>query len=412
MSWSSGDSPELSFDEPFCISERGCDNLLRRLTASDADVDQLDALLETVRFDANKDEWLTLLRLDDVFATGVFDDTGALIGVSTCVRYDGAATFGWCGNVVVDASFRGRGVARKLLRAALEDVGADGAAWLDASDMGISLYEKAGFEPRSRVVRWTKDVPSGLPDGMSRETPGKRLPAPFGTAFDDAYDENDANDENLRVVRADEENGAFGAAARMDAEVFGADREAFLRAWVASAPPGASCLDERVGYALAHRRGNATYLGPWGLAEAAGEEAVGGSPRDPETSPCSRPASARNKETEAFVDAAVRRAVAAAARDARARGEATALVVAYVPEPLAGRERGEGGGGEAVESSACQDAFAAGAMMSEALARRGFARGDATTRMARRDPACGGARAIAEPGTPGRALTVASLDLG
>ena len=422
MSWSPlGDSPELSFDEPFCISERGCDNLLRRLTASDADVDQLDALLETVRFDANKDEWLTLLRLDDVFATGVFDDTGALIGVSTCVRYDGAKnvekTFGWCGNVVVDASFRGRGVARKLLRAALEDVGADGAAWLDASDMGISLYEKAGFEPRSRVVRWTKDVPSGLPDGMSRETPGKRLPAPFGTAFDD--DENDANDENLRVVRADEENGAFGAAARMDAEVFGADREAFLRAWVASAPPGASCLDERVGYALAHRRGNATYLGPWGLAEAAGEEAVGGSPRDPETSPCSRPASARNKETEAFVDAAVRRAVAAAARDARARGEATALVVAYVPEPLAGRERGEGGEeaerrgeGEAVESSACQDAFAAGAMMSEALARRGFARGDATTRMARRDPACGGARAIAEPGTPGRALTVASLDLG
>ena len=391
MSWSSGDSPELSFDEPFCISERGCDNLLRRLTASDADVDQLDALLETVRFDANKDEWLTLLRLDDVFATGVFDDTGALIGVSTCVRYDeyrgpeaepGSnephSTFGWCGNVVVDASFRGRGVARTLLRAALEDVGADGAAWLDASDMGISLYEKAGFEPRSRVVRWTMDVPSGRATADARETPG---------------DDADFTEKNLRVVRADEENGAFGAAARMDAEVFGADREAFLRAWVASAPPGASCLDERVGYALAHRRGNATYLGPWGLA--------------PETRTRAN-ARARNKETEAFVDAAVRRAVAAAARDARARGEATALVVAYVPEPLAGHARGEG----LSRTSVCQDAFAAGALMSEALARRGFARGDATTRMARRDPACGGARAIAEPGNPDRALTVASLDLG
>ena len=391
MSWSSGDSPELSFDEPFCISERGCDNLLRRLTASDADVDQLDALLETVRFDANKDEWLTLLRLDDVFATGVFDDTGALIGVSTCVRYDefrgpeaepGSnephSTFGWCGNVVVDASFRGRGVARTLLRAALEDVGADGAAWLDASDMGISLYEKAGFEPRSRVVRWTMDVPSGRATADARETPG---------------DDADFTEKNLRVVRADEENGAFGAAARMDAEVFGADREAFLRAWVATAPPGASCMDERVGYALAHRRGNATYLGPWGLA--------------PETRTRAN-ARARNKETEAFVDAAVRRAVAAAARDARARGEATALVVAYVPEPLAGHERGEG----LSRSSVCQDAFAAGALMSEALARRGFARGDATTRMARRDPACGGARAIAEPGSPDRALTVASLDLG
>lgn len=399
MSWSSGDSPELSFDEPFCISERGCDNLLRRLTASDADVDQLDALLETVRFDANKDEWLTLLRLDDVFASGVFDDTGALIGVSTCVRYDeyrgpeaepGSnephSTFGWCGNVVVDASFRGRGVARTLLRAALEDVGADGAAWLDASDMGISLYEKAGFEPRSRVARWTMDVPSDLP-------PDARVRPFDNAAFDDAAFDDDANDETLRVVRTDEENGAFGAAARMDAEVFGADREAFLRAWVASAPPGASCMDERVGYALAHRRGNATYLGPWGLA--------------PETRTRAN-ARARNKETEAFVDAAVRRAVAAAARDARARGEATALVVAYVPEPLAGHERGEG----LSRSSVCQDAFAAGALMSEALARRGFARGDATTRMARRDPACGGARAIAEPGSPDRALTVASLDLG
>ena len=382
MSWSSGDSPELSFDEPFCISERGCDNLLRRLTASDADVDQLDALLETVRFDANKDEWLTLLRLDDVFASGVFDDTGALIGVSTCVRYDeyrgpeaepGSnephSTFGWCGNVVVDASFRGRGVARTLLRAALEDVGADGAAWLDASDMGISLYEKAGFEPRSRVARWTMDVPSDLP-------PDARVRPFDNAAFDDAAFDDDANDETLRVVRADEENGAFGAAARMDAEVFGADREAFLRAWVASAPPGASCMDERVGYALAHRRGNATYLGPWGLAGAG----------DANATRTRANARARNEETEAFVDAAVRRAVAAAAaRDARARGEATALVVAYVPEPLAGHERGEG----LSRSSVCQDAFAAGALMSEALARRGFARGDATTRMARRDPACG-----------------------
>jgi hypothetical protein len=56
--------------------------------------------------------------------------------------------------------------------------------------------------------------------------------------------------------------------------------------------------------------------------------------------------------------------------------------------------------------------FSAGALMSDALARFGFERGDATTRMVRRDPACGGPRAITEPGCPERALTVASLDLG
>jgi GNAT superfamily N-acetyltransferase len=272
VSWSSGDSPALSFDEPFCISERGCDNTLRRLTASDADVDQLDALLETVRFDANKEEWLTLLRLNSVVATGVFDARGALVGVATCSRYraigdrrfsdgDGededdeatrpekaVETFGWLGNVVVDASFRGRGVARALLRAALEDLGAANAAWLDASDMGMPLYEKAGFEPRSRVVEWRATVSADFFVG-EEDAPKD------GDAFFSRREEEDAGELN-----------DFDALARLDASVFGADREQLLRAWLASAPKGACFLDESAGYALAHKRGNATYLGPWGLA--------------------------------------------------------------------------------------------------------------------------------------------------
>jgi GNAT superfamily N-acetyltransferase len=405
VSWSSGDSPALSFDEPFCISERGCDNTLRRLTASDADVDQLDALLETVRFDANKEEWLTLLRLNSVVATGVFDARGALVGVATCSRYraigdrrfsdgDGEGeddersganekaveTFGWLGNVVVDASFRGRGVARALLRAALEDLGAANAAWLDASDMGMPLYAKAGFEPRSRVVEWRATV----------------------RAEEDAGEKNDFDAFGVDVSSAD----VFGALARLDASVFGADRAQLLRAWLASAPKGACFLDESAGYALAHKRGNATYLGPWGLAE---DVVLASENLEKE--------SARRRKAEAFVDAAVRRAVAAAARDARANGEADARVVAYVPEPLAAERGADVGaaGLPAVDSSSVKNAectFSAGALMSDALARFGFERGDATTRMVRRDPACGGPRAITEPGCPERALTVASLDLG
>ena len=414
VSWSSGDSPALSFDEPFCISERGCDNTLRRLTASDADVDQLDALLETVRFDANKEEWLTLLRLNSVVATGVFDARGALVGVATCSRYraigdrrfsdgDGEGeddersdanekaveTFGWLGNVVVDASFRGRGVARALLRAALEDLGAANAAWLDASDMGMPLYEKAGFEPRSRVVEWRATVRADFFVG-EEDAPKDR------DAFSSRREEEDAGEKN-----------DFDALARLDTSVFGADREQLLRAWLASAPKGACFLDESAGYALAHKRGNATYLGPWGLAA---DVVLASENLEKE--------SARRRKAEAFVDAAVRRAVAAAARDARANGEADARVVAYVPEPLAGEYAGADVGAAglpAVESSSVKNAectFSAGALMSDALARFGFERGDATTRMVRRDPACGGPRAITEPGCPERALTVASLDLG
>ena len=96
----------------------------------------------------------------------------------------------------------------------------------------------------------------------------------------------------------------------------------------------------------------------------------------------------------------------------RAEGKSTARVVAYVPEPLA-RSRGNGASGEGAEASLEEEGIlAAGALMADALARLGFARADATTRMARRDPTCGGARAIAVPGCPDRALTVASLDLG
>ena len=426
MSWSSGDSPALSFDEPFCISERGCDNTLRRLTASDADVDQLDALLETVRFDANKEEWLTLLRLDSVVATGVFDARGALVGVATCSRYraigdrrfsDGEGeddnhfrganekaveTFGWLGNVVVDASFRGRGVARALLRAALEDLGAANAAWLDASDMGMPLYKKAGFEPRSRVVEWRATVRADFFVG-EEDAPKDRDAFSSCRAEEDAGEKNDLDAFGVDVSSAD----VFGALARLDASVFGADREQLLRAWLASAPKGACFLDESAGYALAHKRGNATYLGPWGLAA---DVVLASETLEKE--------SARRRKAEAFVDAAVRRAVAAAARDARANGEADARVVAYVPEPLAGEYAGADVGAAglpAVDSSSVKNAectFSAGALMSDALARFGFERGDATTRMVRRDPACGGPRAITEPGCPERALTVASLDLG
>lgn len=432
VSWSSGDSPALSFDEPFCISERGCDNTLRRLTASDADVDQLDALLETVRFDANKEEWLTLLRLDSVVATGVFDARGALVGVATCSRYleqigdrhfgeddgeddernDFKETFGWLGNVVVDASFRGRGVARSLLRAALEDVGAANAAWLDASDMGMPLYEKAGFEPRSRVVEWRATVRAEEDFVVGEED------APLDRdAFSSRREEEDEKREkydDFDAFGGDVDDDVFGAFARLDASVFGADRETLLRAWLASAPAGACSLDERAGYALAHKRGNATYLGPWGLAE---DRFVGA--RDSGES-LSDDDEKRRRKAEAFVDAAIRRAVAATARDARLNGEADARVVAYVPEPLAGfTSRGDGAAGKAKTALESSDSsvknagtFSAGALMADALARFGFERGDATTRMARRDPACSGPRAITEPGCPDRALTVASLDLG
>ena len=58
-SWSSYD--EVGFDEEFCLLDRGCGNVMRKLTGHPGDVAQLDALLGAVSFDASRDEWLALL---------------------------------------------------------------------------------------------------------------------------------------------------------------------------------------------------------------------------------------------------------------------------------------------------------------------------------------------------------------
>jgi len=85
-------------------------------------------------------------------ATGVFNDVDDLIGLASTVVYSG--DFGWCGNIVVRSDYRKRGVASMVLRAALDSMGRSVTALLDASDMGLPLYSKAGFVPVSRVRRY------------------------------------------------------------------------------------------------------------------------------------------------------------------------------------------------------------------------------------------------------------------
>ena len=168
-------NPDLSYDEEFCIIDKGCGNVLRRLTASPEDVAQLDALLREVNFDANVNEWLQLLTSSEDLLTsssdddssepggvtgahGVFDENDELVGFGSTVVYgadSSTSPFGWVGNIVVRSDYRKRGVASMVLRAALDSMGASTLAVLDASAMGAPLYLKAGFAPVAAVRRWT-----------------------------------------------------------------------------------------------------------------------------------------------------------------------------------------------------------------------------------------------------------------
>lgn len=420
-SWIGEDAlnPELSFDEAFCILDKGCDHVLRRLTASEADVARLDRLLSDVSFDASRDEWLALLSrasYDPTDATdptgrfrsgaslcavGVFDHVDDLVGLTSVAAYDPhpdldptvvdpspSTPFAWLGNVVVRRDYRRRGVADMCLRAALDRLPPRAVAWLDASDMALRLYERAGFVPVGRVERWSLGRDEAL---RARRVRG-------------AWDVSPSSREWLRANPVavadltDETSVARAAMMAMDAAAFGADRTNLLETWRDTCPDLALCAPG-IAYSLTHVRGDAAYLGPSGTA-----------------------AGASDQDAAAFFEGALSLAV----RALEAREDIRELV-AYVPSVYAsgdGDEDRDEDRDERFDEDEDEDAARARRRRRatrRALASAGFEMEEVTTRMARVPNACGGVdpresagerERVAGPGRPERCLTVASLDLG
>jgi len=118
-----------------------------------ADVDQAAALSRSVGWNQTPDDWARLLTLapDGVF--GAFE-TGRLVASSSVVAYGGALA--WIGMMIVDAAYRGRGLGKQLLDAALASptVPPGATIGLDATDMGAPLYRARGFVDVDPIDRW------------------------------------------------------------------------------------------------------------------------------------------------------------------------------------------------------------------------------------------------------------------
>lgn len=100
-------------------------------------------------------------RLEVASGFAARDVDGRIVGTVTVAVYETAEegpSFAWVGGMGVAPEWRGRGVARALLDAALEAAACAEvpAVGLDATQMGRPLYEKAGFREVSRARRWRR----------------------------------------------------------------------------------------------------------------------------------------------------------------------------------------------------------------------------------------------------------------
>ena len=155
----------------------------------------------------------------------VFLTHGTVLGVIADDRLVATAavlpygdTFGWISMVLVTRTWRGRGIATRLVDACvslLRDAGR--AAFLDATPAGAAVYSRIGFMPLCQMQRW-----HGSGGELSRSTEAV----------------------NLSIDRA----------------AFGADRLFLLDAFLSR--PGSSGFAARDGFAILRPGANAMQIGP------------------------------------------------------------------------------------------------------------------------------------------------------
>jgi len=185
-----------------------------------SDVPDLLALSQAVGWNQTEADWLRVMELEPELCFGVRVG-GPVVATAAAVTYEGGLA--WIGMVLTHAEHRGKGYARLLMTHLMRELDGRGVTVqkLDASDMGLSLYERLGFVAEQPVERW------------KREATKKPMKA-------------------LGVVEP------FRYDAEMDAEAFGWNRERLLKALAASSDGAVT----EGGYAMARPGTVATYFGP------------------------------------------------------------------------------------------------------------------------------------------------------
>lgn len=198
--------------------------MVRNLTVRD--LAAAKELSDAANWNQTAADWARILELEPAGCFAVEED-GRIAATATAVCY--GSDLAWIGMVLTHPESRRKGHARRVMEAALSWLDERGvkASRLDATDMGLPLYEQLGYTVECAAERWRAELPAAPP-----ATPTGQPPL------------------------------------ALDLRATGTDRSRILAALV---PEG--CFSSPRGYAMRRPGRLARYLGPC-IAEHAGDAAA------------------------------------------------------------------------------------------------------------------------------------------
>ena len=204
---------------------------IERLAAGDVDAGL--RLSDAARWNQTADDWAHFIANGDAF--GLRDEADGLIATAAALPH--GARVGWISMVLVDARHRHRGHATRLLAACVDVLRAAGRVpVLDATPDGAAVYRQHGFVAGFAFERWQRDAPA-----RDASMPGD----PDGAAASAVVDAR-----------------ARDALLALDRSLWGLDRSALLRAFLARPSTRAWLAADASGFAVLRAGRRAQQLGP------------------------------------------------------------------------------------------------------------------------------------------------------
>ena len=179
-----------------------------------------------------ENDWRLLIQYKDSINL-VAETDNIIVGTVTAINY--ANTVAWIGMMLVDKKHRGKGISKILLNETIEKLKDCGSIKLDATPAGWPVYKKIGFIDEYTLYRMT--CPSVLEPSLV-----------------------EISIKTEQIIKKD-----IPEVARLDKQIFGADRTDLIHYLYANSPSLAFLTRENnkiTGFSLGRKGQSFTQLGP------------------------------------------------------------------------------------------------------------------------------------------------------